>query len=77
MTTDLAQVAEILIQLRKDLKAAPKSKAGFVNWNRNKAMQKAAVDKMVAAGETEEAAKYMAFEAGRPYDTNYSKSKPA
>lgn len=75
--TNLTEVAEALIDLRKALKNAPKSKAGFVNWSRNKKLQAIAVAKMVEAGEREDIAKHMAFEAGRPYDTNYSKSKAA
>lgn len=73
MTNPLVTIA--LVTLTQELEAAPKSKAGFVNWARNSKLQKAAVAKLVEAGMTEKAARALAFETGRPFDTNYSKKK--
>lgn len=62
--------------LKQELDAAPKSKAGFVNWTRNKNLQRAAVSAMQEAGLTEQEARKQAFEVGRPYDTVYRKQTP-
>lgn len=71
------KVHPALADLKKALDDSPKSKAGFVNFNRSRNLQKAAVAKMVETGETEQSARAQAFEVARPYDTTYSKSKPA
>jgi hypothetical protein len=75
MTNPLVTIA--LVTLQQELEAAPKSKAGFVNWARNSKLQKVAVAAMQEAGVTENEARKLAFEVGRPFDTSYSKNKPA
>lgn len=62
-----------LTNLKQALEAAPKSKAGFVNWARNRKLQEVAVVEMVNAGVEETEAKRQAWNVGRHFDTNYSK----
>jgi hypothetical protein len=57
--------------LKQALESAPKSKAGFVNWTRNKNLQAAAVKKMVDEGVPEPDAKLLAWNVGRHFDTIY------
>jgi hypothetical protein len=71
MTNSLVTIA--LVALEQALEAAPKSKAGFVNWNRNKSLQKLAVASLQEAGVTEVEARKLAFDVGRRFDTHYSK----
>lgn len=62
-----------LITLKQELEAAPKSKAGFVNWARNQKLQKIAVEEMVKDGVEESEAQRQAWNVGRHFDTNYHK----
>jgi len=62
-----------LTTLKQELEAAPKSKAGFVNWARNQKLQKIAVAEMVKDGAEESEAKRQAWNVGRHFDTSYSK----
>lgn len=62
---------DALASLKQSLEDAPKSKAGFVNWTRNRNLQAAAVAKMVEAGQSEADAKTLAWNVGRHFDTVY------
>jgi len=62
-----------LTDLQQKLEAAPKSKAGFVNWKRNQNLQSDAVAAMMDLGIDEFEAKRKAWNVGRHFDTNYSK----
>lgn len=64
---------DALTNLRQSLEAAPKSKAGFVNWTRNQKLQKIAVVEMIEGGTEEAEAKRQAWNVGRHFDTSYSK----
>lgn len=67
---------QILAALKQSLDDAPKSKAGFVNYNRSKRMQRAAFAKIMELGVDEKTARSLTFEVARPYDTTYSKQAP-
>lgn len=67
------QILEVLEELKCELDAAPKSKAGFVNWKRSSRSQREAVEKLLNIGIEREEARSMALKVAAAYDTHYSK----
>lgn len=65
--------SEVLEELKSALDSAPKSKAGFVNWQRSSRLQREAVEKLLNLGIEKKEARYMALKVASPYDTHYSK----
>lgn len=61
----------ILANMKNQLDAAPKSKAGFVNWKRSSRLQREAVALM--SGD-ERANKTAAYNIAVPYDTYLSRN---
>lgn len=61
--------SEVLEELKSALDAAPKSKAGFVNWKRSSRLQREAVEKLLNAGIEKGEARSMALKVAAPYDS--------